>query len=68
MRSIGLDVGRQFAEVAASEPGGKVRRLGLVSGAQASREGADPRISGGTPGLVIGVGHVGRAMAGLAVC
>ena len=31
MRSIGLDVGRQFAEVAAIEPGGTVHRLGRIS-------------------------------------
>lgn len=31
MRSIGFDVGRQFAEAAAIEPGGEVRRLGRIS-------------------------------------
>ncbi len=31
MRSIGLDVGRQFAEAAAIEPGGTVHRLGRIS-------------------------------------
>ena len=39
MGSIGLDVGRQFAEAAAIEPGGEVHRLGRMSRIRASRYG-----------------------------
>ena len=35
MRSIGLDVGRQFAEAAAIEPGGEVHRLGRITASPA---------------------------------